>query len=104
MTAPAIVVPGLAWRFRLLLALLLGAEAAVEELLLPLHQLMHVAHHLLRLAGPLLRRLPGSRHAQVLQHVLQLRQQLARLVARAVAGQVTCAVEHALQIAAADHL
>ena len=88
----------------LLPLLLLGAEAAVEQLLLPLHQLTHVAHHLLRLARPLLRHLPGSRHAKVFQHVLQLRQQLARLVARAVAGQVARAVEHALQIAAADHL
>ena len=88
----------------LLALLLLGAEAAVEQLLLALHQLAHAAHHLLRLARPLLRHLPGLRHAQVFEHVLQLRQQLARLVARAVARQVARAVEHALQIAAADHL
>jgi hypothetical protein len=54
----------------LLALLLLGAEAAVEQLLLTLHQLAHVAHHLLRLARPLLRHLPGFRHPQVFEHVL----------------------------------
>src|SRR5262249_10944718 len=70
----------------LLALLLLGTEAAVEELLLPLHQVLHVTHHLLRLARPLLRHLSWLRHTQVFEHVLQLRQQLASLVARAVAS------------------
>ena len=63
---------------------------------------LQAAHHLLRLAAPPLLHLPGPRRAQVFQHVLQLRQQLAGLVARAAARQLAGAVEHALQIAAGD--
>src|SRR5207253_10243741 len=55
-----------------LLALLLGANAAVEQLLLALHHLAHPAPHLLRLARPLLRHLSRPRHSQVFEHVLQL--------------------------------
>src|SRR5205814_5598455 len=88
-----------------LLALLLAlrAEALVEELLLALHQLLQAAHHLLRFAGAALH-LPGPGGAQVFQHVLHLRQQFARLVARAAARHLAGTVEHALEVAAGDDL
>ena len=46
-----------------LLGLLLRAKATIEQLLLALHQIAHSAHHLLRLARPLLRHLSRPRHA-----------------------------------------
>ena len=67
---PALAHP--AWLALLTLLLLLRAKAAVEQLLLALHQLAHAAHHLLRLARSLLRHLTGPGHAQVFEHVLQL--------------------------------
>src|SRR5207248_8698623 len=87
-----------------LLALLaLRPEALVEELLLALHQLLQAAHHLLRFAGAGLH-LPGPVGTQVFQHVLHLRQQFARLIARADARHLAGAVEHALEVAAGDDL
>ncbi len=83
----------------LLTLLALGAEAAIEQLLLALHQFLQAAHHLLCLVCAALLHLAGAGGAQVLQHVLQLRQQFARLFARAAARQFAGAVEHALQIA-----
>ena len=83
--------------------LTLRAKALVEQLLLALHQILQPAHHLLRLIGAALH-LAGPRGAQVFQHVLHLRQELARLVARAAARHLAGPVEHALKIAAGDHL
>ena len=59
----------------LLAALLRAAEAAVEQLLLALHHVLHLPHRLV-LAALHLSRL---RHAQVLEHLLELRQQVLRL-------------------------
>ena len=65
--------------------------------------MLQAAHHLLRFAGAALH-LPGPGGAQVFQHVLHLRQQFARLVARAAARHLAGAVEHALEVAAGDDL
>src|SRR5205814_9333977 len=97
------LLPLLALLSLLALLLALRAEALVEELLLALHQLLQAAHHLLRFAGAALH-LPGPGGAQVFQHVLHLRQQFARLVARAAARHLAGAVEHALEVAAGDDL
>ena len=77
-----------------------GPEAAIQKLLLTLHQLLQAAHHLLGLARPLLLHLAGLRRAQVLQHLLKLREQFAGLVARAAARHLAGAIQHLLQIAA----
>ena len=98
---PALAHPALLTRLTLLL---LCPEAAIEELLLALHHLTHPTHHLLRLARALLRHLPGLGHAQVFEHILQLGQQLARLITSPVAREIARPVEHPLQITAADHL
>ena len=57
-----------------LLGLLLGAEAVIEQLLLPLHQVAHALHHLLRLAGLLLLHLSRAGQTQIFEHILQLGQ------------------------------
>src|SRR5579859_1188953 len=53
--------------------LALGTKAAVEKLLLTLHHVLQPAHHLSGLIGPALLRVAGAGHAQILQHVLELR-------------------------------
>src|SRR5439155_9546394 len=64
--AAAVLLPALAL-LPLLALLTLSAEAAIEQLLLALHQVPQAAHHLLRLAGALLRHLAGPGGTQVFQ-------------------------------------
>ena len=48
--------------------------------------------------------LRGPRHAQILEHLLQLRQHLPRLVLGAGAGEVAGAIQHLLQVAHRQHV
>ena len=80
-----------------------GPEAAVQKLLLTLHQFLQFLHRLLRLTAALLH-LPRLRRSQVFEHLLKLREQFAGLVARAVARHLAGAIQHLLQIATGEHL
>jgi hypothetical protein len=81
-----------------LLTLLLRSKASIKQLLLALHKLVHSAHHLLRFTRAALRHLSRLRHPQIFEHVLQLRQELARLVARTVPRELSRPVDHTLKI------
>ena len=88
-------------RWTVLPALILAlAESAVAQILLLLDhvaKLIELRHHIVDVVAVLVRR----RHLQILHHLLELLQKLARGVLGAVARQVFQAVEHALEIALA---
>ena len=80
---------------------LLGvAERLVQQLLLPLGELVHVVEHLHGLGRRRIGLLPVRHGLQVLEHLLQLRQHIAGGVAGAALGQLAGALQHLLQVLA----
>src|SRR5665213_86191 len=75
-------------------------EAAVEELLLAVHQILHGVER----AAPLALHRHRPRAVQILEQLLELGQHVARLVARPGARQLAGAVEQLLQIIAGESL
>ena len=85
--------------------LLRFAIGLVEEVLLLLGQIVQVAHELLALLRRRIVLLRIRLGAQVLQHLLELRQHLARRVAGTAARHLAGLVEHALErVAVQRHL
>ena len=84
----------------LILALLEGAVAQILLLADHVAKLVELRHHGVAFVAVHIRR----RHLQVFHHLLQLLQQRPRGVLGAALGQIFQPVEHALQIALAQHV
>jgi hypothetical protein len=84
--------------------LLRAAERAVDQALLAAHHFLQALHHFLRLAvaglAVLVAFALGLLHAEILEHLLEPRQQIARRVARARARKLARLIEQFLQILA----